>query len=450
MAIGLTNFQPLSWEQNNPVLTGYEHGTKAITNTIKNAYLPQTLQAKLLAQQLMNQIQQPRANMAQQFTDTQLSQAQQNALATHIQNQTNKFKLDNPAFLDLEAAAATHRLHQGQGQDQGGNGGVGNSEQTALANLTPGMQPGESRQLTAQDFLNAGGQGGQDGQGGGQGGQGDQDNSSPVTQNGYPQSNAKMPDYNFGLPNFNYDNDPMANNVLMNKFGIPEPSKTQLKMQLDNYNNDFIANKQLAAGAYQTQQDLGELMGAYDNAKWFEKGFFGGKTPAITANAQLIDAAKNKLVQDLAGVFQQGHITNNALDTVAASKILRSHNPDAVEGLAGGIQALTERSQEWTNFERKAYSMKIPYEKTLSLWNRYQNQRPLYNSTDNITNQKFRNTSDDYLTPEAVNNPDKYTPSNQKELEKNTVTQKEIDDYAKTNGLSSSAVRRHLREQRLI
>src|SRR6478735_5346897 len=74
-------------QQANPVSTGMSLANNAIAGTINNQYLPATLAANLIHQQMMNQVLQSQAQLSPEMAAAQLANAQMQAPYTGAQIQ---------------------------------------------------------------------------------------------------------------------------------------------------------------------------------------------------------------------------------------------------------------------------------------------------------------------------------------------------------------------------
>jgi hypothetical protein len=150
MAIPVDYFQPESFQQANPMLSGIGAAQGLYQQAVQNRYLAPMLAAQLQKSQLTNQIMQPQAQYAPQITQAQL--AYQQAQAPYLKAQTqgilsgqiplqmaqagltgtesqmNQFKLNNPSLMlpgiaqNIGGYALLHKMMPGL---------FGNSQSTA-------------------------------------------------------------------------------------------------------------------------------------------------------------------------------------------------------------------------------------------------------------------------------------------------------------------------------
>lgn len=87
MALPVINFQPLSFDQANPLLTGIQAGQGLYKNAMQNKYLQPGLQQQLQNAIYTNQMLQPQAQNAQQITQADLALKQAQTPYTQAQTQ---------------------------------------------------------------------------------------------------------------------------------------------------------------------------------------------------------------------------------------------------------------------------------------------------------------------------------------------------------------------------
>jgi len=472
----LAGIQPLSFDQNNPILAGMSAGEDLIGKGIQNYYNPQldkqNVQAKVIANQA-SQAALPYAGPQAAATLQQLiaKAALENAAA----RQTN-FQTSNPAYMPGGVDASAFSGYRPNG--------INGAQTPQQPNQQPMQQQPQQMQQPQNAASNTGNTGnpsngipagGQNDQqigttmfnpnGGSQAyriaiGAGSNGQQSPQQPNQQPNQNAK-PDYAYGVkvPDITtkYSTDPLVNQVMLSRFPLNANDKfnfnvaqQQTHNAVEFYKDEQQRASQIADASYRANQNIDEIVNSYNKLGPFQRGWLGGHNPALSSEANQVDQGVAKLISDSAQIWQQGHLTNANLDLTAQQKLGRGLNPEAVSNIATGLKAYNNRAYEYQGFLNEANAQRIAPATTQLLWNRYNQLRPPFNSADNIANNSYKGTYQDFLTPQAVQNPSQYVPQNQGQLASNIMTAKDLEDTAKTHNQNVSTVRSNLRQRGII
>lgn len=209
-------------------------------------------------------------------------------------------------------------------------------------------------------------------------------------------------------------NNNLINNILANKFMSPE-QKAQMQIQnatqidsikqnnrdyqkeLDSASKDAITSRELT-------KSLDQLGNSYNKLSDYERGPLSGHLPAFSSNAQLADNAANNLqAQMVRSVANGGRVTNYLTKFTGTLKPNRSMTPAALKELTTYMNANAVRQQEYPSFLIAAREKGIDAQTAKTLWNQYDEQRPVYNFTKKKVNDYSNKNYNDYLSDEAIN-----------------------------------------------
>lgn len=393
MAFSFTNFQPLSFEQNNPALTGVKAGQDIFKQGVENAYLPSTLAQQLQQLKYNNQILAPQAQYAPQITLAKLAESQ--AQAPYIRALTgaipseidlreaqagfygsdaekNRFLIRNPQYINPDAyiygspAARADLGYGGQNDpnvntNQSSTHGVGNNtingSQQDVDQMNQ-MHPGDTYSLKGDGSVG----------------------NSP------PPSNT-------------------ASSLIMRKLH-PLEYKAKEHQQASNIdiNNKLISEAAgKASGAIDVDNTIKRMRAIYPQLAWYEKGPGLGGVHAITNAAQEFDQGGAALQQHLLSAWQQGRITDKDIGFVNKLGIGRHLNQDAFNTITDFTQSLQKRIAEEPKFYAAAAKAGIPPSISQALWTAYKQERPVYDYDKQKPLNGNINSWKDYLSPEAQN-----------------------------------------------
>jgi hypothetical protein len=108
MAIPVVDFQPLSFEQANPFLSGVKAIQQLFQGGVQNAYLPGMLEQQLKAQQLANAIAGVQAKYADPMTKAELSYKE--LMPDHLKRQIEELGLKNQYYPRVTESEIASRL----------------------------------------------------------------------------------------------------------------------------------------------------------------------------------------------------------------------------------------------------------------------------------------------------------------------------------------------------
>lgn len=397
MAVQPMYFQPLSFQQASPITSGMQVGSEMMANAYRNAYmqqltqgqqiqnqfLPQNLQAKLAYQQLQNQ------NMGIQNkylpgldqADIGLKNAQSGYYGAESQQalaNANLTKQRTPYLVQQDQTnvytdPVMKRLFEiGLAQKTGaipsnllGMVGFGNS--------VPSMQGAQSPTPTNTS------------------------NGSPAPINNALQSVSPA-----SAPNL-YNGDPATNFAL---FGSPynpiamKAMETSATTGVTQY-NDAQAK---AADSGDLGNQLANLVNQFQSnySKTDLTGPFEGRLPAVTSASQAADNASQNLAATVAKLIAGGRVTNYEMQYINSLKPNRTMTPQTAQMTSDFLKQKSIRMQEQQSFLNSARNQGTDVQTANALWGMYNNQRPVYNFSQNTPNTQFQKTWSDYLTPQAI------------------------------------------------
>lgn len=253
---------------------------------------------------------------------------------------------------------------------------------------------------------------------------------------------------------------PILDNLYAKTFGLGPTGEAQINAyskQLETAAKDVNdmqgkANEE-AANATDTKRTLEQFNNAYDKLNTLERGTVAGRLPATSANAQLADQASAKLVTEILKQWQQGHITNTDIQLGQLTKPGRYMDKEAKEAATTFLGQVLDRNKEHQQFVNTAAQMQLNPHTVEGLWQLYNSQRPVYDWGSNTVNKSYLNSSKDYLTPQAIQSYMKqgnYTPPNHEELSKQNITKEALENGAKKLGISPKEFKQRLQKAGLL
>jgi hypothetical protein len=459
MAIQFPDFQRISYDEANPLFKGMNQGQQFMQNLLQ---FPQDLQSKILA----NEISKVQAKYAEPNAQAFLKTAQQHnqfdpriweseiglrgaqAGLAGSEAQKNRFLTKNPQYISPEGMLMTQAIEQqqrmaqqqaqqGQGQQQppqiqmpqnmgGQMGGGGQSPAASIGNSSPGAQPqGGGQQPAIQQPLGA------------QGAQYSQTQYHPDALAFNPPS-LQSPTGN-----------PALDNLYYKKFGMSPVVQTQLdlsKAQAEKYQQQNIErNKEFnnqSVFANESTLNAHKFLDALDRSSSLERGYLGGKSPAVTNAAQEMETYGANMAAAATKLFQGDNAVHAAdIELQQMAKPNRKQNADVSFDLAQGVIAKNDRLKEKQQFYSQGTQLGLKPEIMDSMWNKYETDRPYIDADTKMPNDAYKGSFRDYLNPEAVNEflqGKDYMFPNQKVLENANWKPKDltqIKTWAKKNNL---------------
>ena len=467
MPIQFPDFQRINFDEANPFLVGAERGTKLTQSMLQ---FPQDLQSKMLA----NQIAQVQAKYAEPNAAAALKTAQQHneydprvweseiglrgaqAGLAGSEAKKNRFLVENPQYLSPEGMLITKAIEQqaqaAQQQAQMQQQQLQQSQQQA--NAAPNMNLGNMGTPGAANNI---------GMGGGANTQAGVANSLQqikATPGQVPQPQGQQyspaqysPDaLAFNAPNMpSPTGNPGLDTLYYKKFGMSPVVQVQLdlaKAQADKYQSENVErNKDFnsqSVFANESTLNAHKFLDALDRSSSLERGYLGGKSPAVTDAAQEMDTYGANMAAAATKLFQGTNAVHAAdIELQQMAKPSRKQNADVSFDLAQGVIAKNDRMKERQQFYAFGTQLGIRPEVMDSMWNKYETERPYLNTDTKMPNDAFKGTWKDYLNPEAVNayaQGKDYSQPDQKNLENanfNKDDLKNIKSWARKNHMDS-------------
>ena len=428
MAIPVDYFQPETFEQANPFLQGFGAVQGLVGQNIQNRQLSAALQAQnlqnqitgvqaqyaapeaqqdLLKAQLSNQILQPQAQYAPQMTQAALALArtmpgyygamasEAGSRAAYNRANTNLLQQQTPFLVDKAQA------------DVFSDPMLSRANQFAMAQRFSGMNPYLAQSLQT---LGLGGGGGAQMQGGTgmplgtqmQGGAPMQ--AIPYASGlGGAQPNAmNAPNVMSGNPMQNYlmFGSPLSPYFQMQLAAMQKGLETQQTTQATAYNDaltqaqsDAVTGNDMVNAVNQFQQNYGQTN---------EVGVVAGRLPAVSSAAQQADSASNRLVSMITKQLSPKQLTQYELKFAQTLKPNRAMNPQAAQSSVDFWKQKALRMTEQGQFLNAAKNDGLDIYTANTLWNQYNNQRPVYDFDNNSPNAQYQGTWRDFLNPQAI------------------------------------------------
>lgn len=451
MAIQFPDFQRISFDEANPLLKGMDFGQKFTQNLLQ---FPQDLQQKILA----NEIAKVQAKYAEPNAQASLKTAQQHnqydpriweseiglrgsqAGLSDSEAAKNRFLTKNPQYISPEGMLMTQAIEQQQ-------------------KMAQQMQQQQQQPPTIQMPQNLVNQM----QGGGQSPASTIGNSSPgAAQNGqqpqlgnpqgaqYSQTQYHPDAMAFNPPSLQSPTgNPALDNLYYKKFGMSPVVQTQMdlsKAQAEKYQQQNIErNKEFnnqSVFANESTLNAHKFLDALDRSSSLERGYLGGKSPAVTNAAQEMETYGANMAAAATKLFQGDNAVHAAdIELQQMAKPNRKQNADVSFDLAQGVIAKNDRLKEKQQFYSQGTQLGLKPEIMDSMWNKYETDRPYIDADTKMPNDAYKGSFRDYLNPEAVNEflqGKDYMFPNQKVLENANWKPKDltqIKTWAKKNNL---------------
>lgn len=391
--------QPETFAQANPFLQGLASGqnllAKALANQVASVqaqYAQPEAQQALLKAQLNNQILQPQAQYAPQMTLAELALKQSmpnyyNAMAGEagaragmLGAQTNLLKEQTPYFVDKAQAdifsdpmlSRANQLAMAQKIGQANPYLQSTLGQIGFAQQPNGMAPNQLAQAIGQQ------------------------------KNGVSPNALNAPSM-------------MSGNAIQNYLMFGSPLSPLMQMQLQAYGKGLQTQQTQQAKDYSTQLNeantsanlgnqidkfLDQFNEGYKNTNL--TGYGLGHLPATTSAAQEADNASQNIAASVAKLIAGGRVTNYEMQYINNLKPNRTMNPEAASIASDFLKQKSLRMQEEQQFLNAAKNSGVDVYTANSLWNQYNNQRPVYDFSNKTPNTQFQNTWKDFLTPQSV------------------------------------------------
>lgn len=430
MTVSAMTFQPETFQQANPFLTGYQTGQQIYAQGVQNQFAGPLMRQRLLNAQLNNQILGDQAPYAGPQAAATLAYSQ--AQTPYIQAQTaytganaNLLRQETPYLVQqqrlgtvkdpllsrgaeydyarnsgLISPATLNQILPGSAPVQAptaGNPPLGGASPPQTLPAAPGNVPLPPQQQKTYNALVSSGA------------------LNQLTPNppGAPQQTLPSPPGTsptvagnpnlFGgnaTQNFLLSGSPLGFQGQMQLAAYGKGLQQQATTNVDQWNTLQQEAQQAANDAKTSQNTLSQFKNAYDNT--LEKGPGLGHLPGVTGNAQLVDSAAANLQLDLAKMQKFQRLTNYDLQIVGRAKPNRAMTPGAVNELYNFLQAKNQQIKEQQDFNLTAKNQGVDPNTARTLWNNYQDQRPVYDFNTKQPFTHLQRTWGDFLTPQAI------------------------------------------------
>jgi len=390
--------------QMNPFNQAIQSGLNTFQQGIKSAYLPQGLQSDIEKKQAYTEYMK---NMPMQYVSSVLSNPQ---LVPFMSNEQRSGLIDMLARR-ANATAQPEKLHTKDGLlNWIKNSFSSQPEQSQLppqdAQQINAMQPGQSyvvgsgRAPQQTDMGKATGYtnfppafnpiGQQPNQP-----KGYIDPSSPV-------ANAYGRDFGNAEANrFQADQHPSAAFDQQNKAQQAAASE-EAKEGVKIWNEELSDSRKEAKSAKSALDQVTRFSNLYDKLSPVERGFGLGSVKALSSDAQLVDNIANNLALDLASERFKQRITNNDLQYSQTLKTNRSLNPNAKKDMVNFLTSANQRVIEQAAFKNAAKNRGLSPSEADLVWQKYIDERPLYNTATGKLQPKNARGWSEFLQPNKV------------------------------------------------
>jgi len=404
MPIPIDYFQPLSFQQANPLLAGIQAGEQIYGQGVKNAYLGKTLAQQLQAMQLQNAARQAglpyvgpqaAATLSQTQAQTPLlqSEAARNQAAIPLLGAQAQQARAQAGMLGEQRALLAGEIPSLIARSQGSvftdpiMQRAFELSQAQRAGIAPALQsfginvPGAANTPISEQAASSGGLAPISGA------------ATTATPGGTPNMFGGNPSQNYGLFGSPY------NPIQLQ--GLLAQAKTGGTTGITQYNTAQADAAKAGDLGIQLKNLTDQFQKAY--AKTDLKGGALGMLPShFSSAAQTADNASQNMAGLVAKMIAGGRVTNYEMQYVANMKPNRGMNPEAAREVSDFLKQKSIRMQEEAPFLNAARQQGIDVQTAQALWNSYNNQRPVYDFDQNKPNTQFQNSWKDYLTPQAV------------------------------------------------
>lgn len=251
--------------------------------------------------------------------------------------------------------------------------------------------------------------------------------------------------YDYAAPAINYGDE--LTQALAVKAGFPQQTIKQAATQ-EQLKSVFDTNLGLAtdmvksaSGKVDANSDLLTNINiadkAYDNILGAKGGYLGYFPAFGDPNVRDFDNSIGYIVGNQAQILRNGTNTTNAdVKFVQGTKLDRTSPEETKNRFINVYKGAALRDQEWREVANYIKNRHINPELGYEAYLQYVKHRPIVNQHENeyFLNNAYANSWRDYFTREALNaiaQGNDYTPSNQKELEGENISVKEISHLAK-------------------
>lgn len=197
--------------------------------------------------------------------------------------------------------------------------------------------------------------------------------------------------------------------------GAVEAQKEAGKTGVEDYSKQLASAENLATDATQMKNFVKQFKSFYDKATF--TGPILGSTPSTgilpglaakasgtdLTNEQMLDNAAQNMQQMVIKLMNTNRLTNFELNFARNLKVNREMTPGTVNMLSDFIANKSDRLVEQQAFLNAAKNKGIDVNTANTLWQSYDNQRPVYDFDNKKVNTQNLNTSKDYLSKEAIN-----------------------------------------------
>lgn len=398
-------FQPESFQQANSVLSGMQMGNGLAQQMIQNQYLGPQLKQQLLAAQLQNQ-------------------------ARGIQNQYMSRDLQSQISLRQAQANAQNALpglYGAEGQEALASAGLTGAKTNLLNQQLPYLLQNTKESLITDPILRRGVELGlvqkngmvpdsylnMVGLGQGNNSNAPQGTTAPVGTNNLQnqaqqlgmngmRAGPNIPGIagNTSAQNWGIFGSPLSPLTMMQLQAAGKGMETQATTGVTSYND---VQKDAAQGADLGNQ-VSNLVDQFQNSyqKTELKGPALGRLPAVTGDAQAADNASQNIAATVAKLIAGGRVTNYEMQYINNLKPNRTMTPQTAQMTSDFLKQKSLRMEEQPNFFNAARQMGVSVQTAQTLWNMYNNQRPVYNFQTQAANTDFQKSSKDFLTPQAI------------------------------------------------
>lgn len=462
MPIQPMQFQPLSFEQANPLIAGAQAGSslyKSFADTLATelanrkakAIMPEEIKQAIYTSQIMA----PKAKLAPQMAQADLEQAQAlpgktraetnqaNAMSGYLGQQTKWYGDKAKAEIALQKAEA-------------GLYGTNAEQKALMLRFLQQKMGGQAPQQDQNGMSTPSADSSFNGQGSAAP-QGMASASQPQQQGQQAQGQSSAPSKNsyYGVETPEPSVDDIANKMF---FGLDtfspkiENAKAQQQGQYTAYQKEVEdANRQA-----QEATDMSRLLSQYNY--WMDNstlsGAFGGRAPALGTASQSVDNLVNQI--SLSGIEKVRAAMGSAKFAVADLNVALGMKPSRTwtkgtrqfyTDFTNAVnQRLQERAQFYTMLGNNPRS-DLPKQDADALWTAYQNKYPISNKAGNKVLQGNLNHWQDFVSPRAIQSVKQtgtYSP-----ISKSDVTEKNIQDTMKATGMSRKEVMAELEKEGL-
>lgn len=198
--------------------------------------------------------------------------------------------------------------------------------------------------------------------------------------------------------------------------GIKTQAEAEAKAITDQWQKRQDEIRDQSAGSIEMENQLDRLKQLRNELGKYEKGFPLGYLPGVTSAAQESGLVENNLIAARLKAWQSSRITNMDIGFGRGMKPGRWMNDQSFNNEVNYEKGLAKRLQEYSFFSNVAQKKGLSPSQADSVWIRYANEKPFYDSKKKEILHDNLDRWESYLTKDSIDQT--FSPSYRKQMEK--------------------------------